>query len=79
MKVWNKVQDEETKKEEGRRLLLACGACNQEGHQFEHLLLYEIKICFQARMYNGCCAGLHNKIFEGIEYSACIESNGTAI
>jgi hypothetical protein len=28
--------------------------------------------CFQVRVYNGCCAGLHNKKFDGTEHSSCI-------
>jgi hypothetical protein len=28
--------------------------------------------CFHVGVYNGCCAGLHNKRFEGNEDSLCV-------
>jgi hypothetical protein len=39
----------------------------------EHLLQYKNKdCCFRVRVYNGRCAGLYNKKFEGTEYSPYI-------
>jgi len=59
-----------------RCVLLEQKHCN-DGKQFEHQVQYVVKkTCYQARVHNSCCVGLHivHK-YEAIEYSLLCRHN----